>query len=174
MYTIAEWKDKIIDLLGTDNEGRIIEVWNECVERYLTNDEICKIYEYTPKEIYNVINDRYSLNDIVDIIYNMHISQCSSHDGWFFITEDNVFHTTNDIWGCMDLQLLHDYIEDYYPIIAYGRKWKVNKYTDLVYKKNEVFMLEMENGDTIYCNNIDKYLAMYNPNTKNVYYSLLF
>ena len=173
MYTIAEWKDKIIDLLGTDNEGRIIEVWNECVERYSTNTEICKIYNASRKEIYDIINKYYNLDDIVDILFNISISQCSEFDDYFFITNDNVFHTTDDIWGCMDLQLLHDYIEDYYPIIAYGRKWKANKYTDLVYKKNEVFMLEMENGDTIYCNDIDKYLALYNPNSKNVYYSRL-
>ena len=148
MYTIAEWKEKIIDLLGTDNEGRIIEVWNECVERHLTNNEICKMYEYTPKEIYNVINDHYSLNDIVDIIYNMNISQCSTHDGWFFITEDNVFHTTNDIWGCMDLQLLHDYIVDYCPLYAYSRKWKIN----INYRifEQESWLVHLENGDSLY------------------------
>ena len=35
-------------------------------------------------------------------------------------------------------------------------------------------MLEMENGDTIYHNDIDNYLALYNPNSENVYYSKLF
>jgi hypothetical protein len=167
MYTIAEWKEKIIDLLGTDNEGRIIEVWNECVERHLSNDEICKMYEYTPREIYNVINDRYSLNDIVDIIYNMNIGQCSEFDSWFFITEDNVFHTTNDIWGCMDLQLLHDYIVDNCPLYAYSRKWKIN----INYRvfEQESWFINLENGDSIYYNYGLGYIGL-NRNGK-FYYS---
>lgn len=164
--TCEEWKKKITDFLGYEDEDAIAELWNECVD-HSSNKEYDKIFylcETTLKEIVNALN----IDECKEIIKNFYLGQFDATERYFIITCDKRLITCNSVWSYIDdLAVFYAYLTNYYKKDMYGRTWYVVNETDL-FKENEWMVMDLpNNGGVLYSNNVEGYLVIY---TKDAIY----
>jgi hypothetical protein len=158
--TCEDWKKKIIDFLGYEDEDAIAELWNECVD-HSSNKEYDKIFllnETILKEIVNTLN----IDECKEVIKNFYLGQFDANERYFIITCDNRLITCNSIWDYIDdLAVFYAYLTNYYKKEMYGRTWYAVNKSDLN-RDNEWLVIDLPNNEGVmYSNNVEGYLVLY-------------
>ena len=161
----VESKIKEIErILDTTNEDRILEVWNECVD----HTESGKIEKIWLMNDLPTIAETFCLKQAKAIIGNLSNSSFDNRERYFTICDGEYLTSCNSIWNYVDADQLYDFVTKWYKLQLYGRIWE-----DMVGMnyQNEELLLTMPNGDEIYSNNVEGYLALKFHNEERVLYS---
>lgn len=151
-------------ILDTTNDDRILEVWNESVDHDDSGDSN-KVWDMCDLA---TIAETFCLKQAKAIISNLNNGRFDSRDKYFTICDGDYLVSCNSIWDYIDVDQLYDFVTKWYKIELYGRIW--DDMMGMNYQ-NEELLLTMPNGDEIYSNNVEGYLALKIHNENRVLYS---
>lgn len=170
----------ICEYVGFSDEDRIAEeVWNEYVDNAVCDPTkpLIKIWVNNMENVDEIVKSLTEA-EAKAVICNMCFSNIDSNDRYFFIDNNLKWNTTQSVWWNIDLEGLWAYLNKYWKkdtsIERYGRKWEISApfVADMERaKENEYRLVTMGNGDIIFANNVEGYLAL--KTTDKIYYSSL-
>ena len=147
----------ICELLNTTDEDEILNYWNECVDN--TNPaELSKVFVLDEDDM-ELMLQCLSEEEKDKVLISLCKRTFDVKERYFYITEDCELNSCNSIWSAVELPMLYDYLTEYVRIDRYGKTWDRSLYHTA--KKDEWVVCEMDNGDEIWMNNVEGYMALY-------------
>lgn len=154
-------REFICKFLGTYDERKIAEVWNECVDH--TNptkyDKLYILDKHNLKLMLECLTEEQKDKVILSLCEDGFYNRFDYRELFFYVTQNCEIRTINSVWAHMDYDVLFAFFREYYPFTRYGVEWKKNHITTYC-PTREHLVCKMDNGDAIFANYVDSYYVL--------------